>query len=166
MYIYVYVYDVSILTRIYLFRPLYIIGKSALINRLLGRKMAKSRNLPGTSCIHDMHSFCIHMHLYTCILLYTCTFILLYSYTYVCHIYIRMPCICCTGVTRQLMWVRLGGLEGSQENTLELLDSPGKAGVCSYHALLSYFMCIYYIIECILCVYTMSYTMCVYMLYV
>ena len=51
------------------------VGKSALINRLLGRKMAKSRNLPG--------------------------------------------------VTRQLMWVRIGGLEGSQENTIELLDSPG-----------------------------------------
>jgi len=51
------------------------IGKSALINRLLGRKMAKSRNLPG--------------------------------------------------VTRSLQWVRLGGLEGSQENVIELLDSPG-----------------------------------------
>lgn len=51
------------------------VGKSALINRLLGRKMAKSRNLPG--------------------------------------------------VTRQLTWVRLGGLEGSQENVIELLDSPG-----------------------------------------
>ena len=30
------------------------------------------------------------------------------------------------GVTRQLMWVRLGSVEGSQqENTIELLDSPG-----------------------------------------
>lgn len=51
------------------------VGKSALINRLLGRKMAKSRNLPG--------------------------------------------------VTRSLQWVRIGGSEGSQEDMLELLDSPG-----------------------------------------
>lgn len=52
-------------------------GKSALINRLLGRKMAKSRNLPG--------------------------------------------------VTKSLMWVRMGGreVEGLTENTIELLDSPG-----------------------------------------
>ena len=52
------------------------VGKSALINRLLGKKMAKYRNLPG--------------------------------------------------VTRQLMWVRLGGLAGDeQEDAIELLDSPG-----------------------------------------
>lgn len=51
------------------------VGKSALINRLLGRKMARSRNLPG--------------------------------------------------VTRSLQWVRVGGLEGSSADTLELLDSPG-----------------------------------------
>eukprot|EP01035_Chromulina_nebulosa_P017291 gene17291-22827_t len=51
------------------------VGKSALINQLLGRRIAKSRDMPG--------------------------------------------------VTRQLMWVRLGGLEGSQENVIELLDSPG-----------------------------------------
>ena len=29
------------------------------------------------------------------------------------------------GVTKSLMWVRLGGVEGSQENCIELLDSPG-----------------------------------------
>ena len=51
------------------------VGKSALINRLLGRNMAKSRNLPG--------------------------------------------------VTKSLQWVRIGGVEGSQENVIELLDSPG-----------------------------------------
>jgi ribosome biogenesis GTPase A len=51
------------------------VGKSALINRLLGRKMARSRNLPG--------------------------------------------------VTRSMQWIRLGGIEGSQENVIELLDSPG-----------------------------------------
>jgi ribosome biogenesis GTPase A len=51
------------------------VGKSALINRLLNKKMAKSRNLPG--------------------------------------------------VTKSLQWVRLGGIEGSQENVIELLDSPG-----------------------------------------
>lgn len=51
------------------------VGKSALINRLLGRKMAKSRNMPG--------------------------------------------------VTKSLQWVRIGGIEGSQENVIELLDSPG-----------------------------------------
>lgn len=52
------------------------VGKSALINKLLGKNMAKSRNLPG--------------------------------------------------VTRQLMWVRLGGLSGNeQEDSIELLDSPG-----------------------------------------
>jgi ribosome biogenesis GTPase A len=51
------------------------VGKSALINRLLGRRMAKSRNLPG--------------------------------------------------VTRQLQWIRIGGIENSQEGNLELLDSPG-----------------------------------------
>jgi ribosome biogenesis GTPase A len=51
------------------------VGKSALINRLLGRKLAKSRNLPG--------------------------------------------------VTRKLQWVRIGGVDGSSQNHLELLDSPG-----------------------------------------
>ena len=51
------------------------VGKSAIINRLLGRRMAKSMNLPG--------------------------------------------------VTRSLQWVRIGGNEISQEDTLELLDSPG-----------------------------------------
>lgn len=51
------------------------VGKSALINRLLGKTMARSRNLPG--------------------------------------------------VTRSMMWVRLGGLSGSQEDVIELLDSPG-----------------------------------------
>eukprot|EP01034_Spumella_vulgaris_P032350 gene32350-39940_t len=53
------------------------VGKSALINRLLGRKMAVSRDK--------------------------------------------------AGVTRKLMWVRLGGSAavGSQVNTIELLDSPG-----------------------------------------
>jgi ribosome biogenesis GTPase A len=51
------------------------VGKSALINRLLGKTMARSRNLPG--------------------------------------------------VTRSMQWVRLGGIEGSQENVIELLDSPG-----------------------------------------
>ena len=52
------------------------VGKSALINRLLGKTMAKSRNLPG--------------------------------------------------VTRQLMWVRLGKLASDElENAIELLDSPG-----------------------------------------
>lgn len=29
------------------------------------------------------------------------------------------------GVTRSLQWVRLGGISGSQENNIELLDSPG-----------------------------------------
>jgi ribosome biogenesis GTPase A len=29
------------------------------------------------------------------------------------------------GVTKSLMWVRLGGVEGNQENGIELLDSPG-----------------------------------------
>ena len=29
------------------------------------------------------------------------------------------------GVTKSLMWVRLGGVEGNQENCIELLDSPG-----------------------------------------
>lgn len=51
------------------------VGKSALINRLLGKNMARSRNLPG--------------------------------------------------VTRSMQWVRIGGIEGSQENVIELLDSPG-----------------------------------------
>eukprot|EP01038_Epipyxis_sp_PR26KG_P014669 gene14669-19707_t len=51
------------------------VGKSALINRLLGKKMAKSRNLPG--------------------------------------------------VTRSLQWVRIGGIQGSQSDVIELLDSPG-----------------------------------------
>jgi len=55
------------------------VGKSALINRLLGKKMAKSRNLPG--------------------------------------------------VTKSLMWVRLGSSSGladaDQTNMIELLDSPG-----------------------------------------
>lgn len=51
------------------------VGKSAIINRLLGRKMAKSMNLPG--------------------------------------------------VTRSLQWVRLGGTQLNQEETIELLDSPG-----------------------------------------
>ena len=52
------------------------VGKSALINKLLGKTMAKSRNLPG--------------------------------------------------VTRQLMWVRLGKLSADeQESAIELLDSPG-----------------------------------------
>lgn len=53
------------------------VGKSALINRLLGRKLAKSQNLPG--------------------------------------------------VTRQLQWIRIGGLAttSNPENCLELLDSPG-----------------------------------------
>lgn len=51
------------------------VGKSALINRLLGKRIARSQNLPG--------------------------------------------------VTRSLQWIRIGGVEGSQENCLELLDSPG-----------------------------------------
>ena len=52
------------------------VGKSALINKLLGKTMAKSRNLPG--------------------------------------------------VTRQLMWVRLGKLAADeQESAIEMLDSPG-----------------------------------------
>ena len=52
------------------------VGKSALINKLLGKTMAKSRNLPG--------------------------------------------------VTRQLMWVRLGKLSANeQESAIEMLDSPG-----------------------------------------
>jgi ribosome biogenesis GTPase A len=51
------------------------VGKSALINRLLGRKLAKSRNLPG--------------------------------------------------VTRNLQWIRIGGIDNSQEGSIELLDSPG-----------------------------------------
>ena len=51
------------------------VGKSALINKILGKKMAKSRNMPG--------------------------------------------------VTRSLMWVRIGGLSGDQSDAIELLDSPG-----------------------------------------
>eukprot|EP00607_Mallomonas_marina_P010740 CAMPEP_0182421788 /NCGR_PEP_ID=MMETSP1167-20130531/7270_1 /TAXON_ID=2988 /ORGANISM="Mallomonas Sp, Strain CCMP3275" /LENGTH=415 /DNA_ID=CAMNT_0024599267 /DNA_START=244 /DNA_END=1491 /DNA_ORIENTATION=+ len=55
------------------------VGKSAIINRLLGKRMARSKNMPG--------------------------------------------------VTRSLQWVRLGGsnMEGiqSQEDSIELLDSPG-----------------------------------------